>query len=495
MALLGLDCGTTGVKALVFAPDGRVLGQAYEEYQLTLPRAGWIELDSDRVWEAVRRVIQKAVTGHRVTAMSIAVHGEAVTPIAADGRALANSIITFDSRTAPQARWWEDQMGSQRFYRITGHPLHAMGTIHKLMWWRDNEPAIFAEARWFLCYEDLLWYRLGLEPAMGTSLAARTQAYDLTAGTWSTAILDMAGVDAARLASPVPAGTVIGRVTAPDLGLADVLAVAGGHDQALCALGGGAVRSGLAVNNIGTAEVVTPAFDRPVLSEALRQGNLACYPHAVPGMYVVLGIVAFSSGALLRWYRDRLGAEERAEALQTGRDVYDLIVGGASDGPSPVLVLPHFAGTGTPALDPHGKGALVGLTLSTTRGEIVKGMLDSLTYELRLNLDLLAESGVRVEGLRAIGGGSRSARWLQLKSDILGVPIAALDVSEAGCLGAAILAGTASGAYRSAAEGAEATVRVRAEYEPAPDAAAHYQERYMLYRELYPRLKEISHRL
>ena len=208
MALLGLDCGTTGVKALVFSPEGRVLGQAYEEYPLALPRPGWIELDSTKVWEAVRRVIRAAAHGHKVQAMSIAVHGEAVTPIGHDGRALANSIVTFDNRTVAQARWWAKNFGADRFYRITGHPLHPMGTIHKIMWWRDNEPALFQQARWFLCYEDLLWYRMGLEPAMGTSLAARTMAYDVHQAGWSTEILDLAEIAPKRLARPVPAGTI-----------------------------------------------------------------------------------------------------------------------------------------------------------------------------------------------------------------------------------------------------------------------------------------------
>ena len=150
-----------------------------------------------------------------------------------------------------------------------------------------------------------------------------------------------------------------------------------------------------------------------------------------------------------------------AEAARTGADVYDVITGAATAGPSPVFVLPHFAGTGTPALDPEAKGAFVGITLSTTRGDMIKGILDSLTYEMKLNLDLLAESGVPVTALRAIGGGARSARWLQLKSDILGVPIETPDVLEAGCLGAAILAGAAAGVYNSPAEGAGACIRIR----------------------------------
>jgi len=491
MALLGLDLGTSGVKAAVFDAAGRVLGYAYEEYPLYLPHAGWIELDSDQCWAATQRVIAAAVAaaGSRVQAMSISCHGEAVTPVAADGRALARSIVTFDNRTVEQAAWWAEHYGAARFYQVTGHALHPMGTIHKIMWWREHQPEVFAAARWFLCYEDLVWYRLGLSPAMGTSLAARTMAFDLHAGDWSDELLGLAGIERSRLARAVPAGTVVGVVSAPELGLDGVLAVAGGHDQAVCALGGGAIKPGQAVNTIGTAEVVTPCLGSAVLSPELQRANLACYPHSAPGRYVALGIVAFSSGALVKWYKDQLGLAERLEAERQARNVYEVMIESASDGPSPVLVLPHFSGTGTPALDPLATGAFVGLTLGTTRADIIKGIYDSLAYEMKQNLDVLTRAGVPVTEVRALGGGSRSDRALQLKADILGIPIAAADVPEAGCLGAAILAGTAAGVYGSVEEGVAATVRTRAEFTPRAGETARYAERYGQYLQLYGRLK------
>ncbi len=501
MSLLGLDIGITGCKAVAFGLTGETLAQAYQEYPLYQPNPGWMELDPAEVWGSVKQVIGKvtaAIPHDPVRALSIATHGESVVPMGADGRPLSRFITALDTRAAEETRWWAEHVGKERIFRITGMPLHPMYTINKLMWLRKHDPTTFHTAHRFLCMPDFLFHQLGVPPAMDYSLAARTMAFDVTRLTWSEEILGLAGMDATRLSPTLPSGTVLGEVApavAAELGLAPgAVAVVGGHDHPCGSVGCGAISEGIVMDATGTVECIAVVSPRLVLGPELLENNLPIAAHPIRGMYVVLAWSAVG-GALLRWYRDNFGRAEQEEAARSGRDVYDLILAQAPAEPSPVLVLPHFVGSGTPWLDPASKGAILGLDLSTSRGQIIKGILDSVTYEIKLSLDAMEAAGVVVREIRAMGGGAKSALWLQTKADIWGKPVVAMDVSEAPCLGCAILAGVATGAFPSAEAGIAQMVRTRRTFEP--DAAMHerYMEKAALYGQVYPTLKALNHQM
>lgn len=501
MSLLGLDIGISGCKAVAFSLTGDALAQAYREYPLYQPRAGWMELDPLVVWQAVSQVIgaaAAAAASDPVTALSVATHGESVVPVDAAGRPLRRFITAIDTRAAEQARWWEEQLDRQRLFAITGMPLHPMYTVNKLMWLRAHEPDVFAAAARFLCMQDFVFHQLGLPPVMDYSLAARTMAFDVTRLAWSEEILALARLDAGRLSRPLPSGSPVGVIPASKaaaLGLpAGVLAVTGGHDQPAGALGCGAVAGGIAMDSTGTVECVGVAAPRLILDPTLLASNLPVAPHTAPGMVMVLGYTS-TGGALLRWYRDTFGRAETAEAAASGRNVYDLLLDAATPGPSPVLILPHFVGSGTPWSDPASKGAILGLDLSTTRGQILKAILDSVSYEIKLSLDAMQAAGIAVRELRAFGGGARSPLWLQTKADIYGAPVLAMNVAEAPCLGVAILAGAASGAFESVAQGVAQMVRVGQRYQPDPALHGQYMEKYQVFRQVYPALSAINHSL
>jgi xylulokinase len=501
MSLLGIDIGTTGCKAIAFDRHGRIVSSAYREYPLHFPKPGWIELDSRRVMASVREVVREAAAKTKrdpVRALAVSAQGEAVTPVGADGTFLHNAIVTFDTRTAPWVRWWEERISRRRLFGITGLPLHGMYTASKILWWKKERPDVFRKARRFLCYEDLLYHQLGLTPSIDPSLAGRTMLLDADRGAWSAQLLGIAGIDADRLARLVPSGAFVGEVgakAAREFGLSKgVVAVSGGHDQPCGALGSGVVRPNVGMYATGTVECITPAFSRRVVHPKLLENNIACYPHVVQGLWVALTF-NFTGGSLLRWFRDTFGAEERAAARKTGEDVYDLLVRKAPQEPTSLLLLPHFTATGTPHFDTQSKGVIAGLRLSTTRGEIIRAVLEGVTYEMALNVEILRECGASIDSLRAIGGGAKSRFWMQLKADLLGKPVSAMRVSEAACLGAAILAGTATGVYRSAAEAALGISRIQRTYRPDPRRARIYRERLPLYRQLYPALRELLHEM
>jgi xylulokinase len=244
----------------------------------------------------------------------------------------------------------------------------------------------------------------------------------------------------------------------------------------------------------GTAEVVEVAMSSPALSDALRDGGISVYRHVVPGLYLAMTL-NHSGGLLLRWFRDTLCPDQRDQAIARGQDPYDLILSDAPASPTELLVLPHFAGSGTPRLDTTSRGAILGLTFATTRSDLAKAILEALTFELRLNTDLLSEAGVTIGELHAVGGGARSPLWLQLKADVCGVPLCVPSVTEAACLGAALLAGVAAGVYPDMATAVISTVSVQQRIEPQLDGMSVYEERYRLYRQLYPTLIGLQRRL
>jgi xylulokinase len=495
---MGLDVGTTGCKALVMDPDGETISFSYREYALVHPKPGWSELDPSAVWRCIGEVVAEAAQGAKgdpVEALGVSVQGEATVPVDSAGRHLYNFIVTFDERTEEQCRWWERSFGRSRLFRITGMPLHPMYSINKMMWFLRRRPRIFERTWKFLCMEDYVLMKLGVEPAIDHSLAARTMALDIHTREWSDFILHEAGVDRGMLAVLLPSGEIAGRVApalAASLGLStSAVAVTGGHDQCCGALGAGVVREGMALNATGTSDVLQPVFLDIRLEDAVLQNNYCCYPHVKPSMHTCCAF-NLTGGLLLRWYRDTFWKPEMREADQRAQDVYEIIIDGASKTSPPLFVLPHFVGSGTPALDPHASGAMLGLHLSTTREEMSRAMLDSLNYELRLNSDALEDSGIAIEEIVAVGGGAKSRRWLQLKADTLGKTVVSLSTSEAACLGAAILAGTAVGTYASVDEGVANTVKRADEYVPRAEEHKRHTERYHRYRRIYPLLKSLN---
>jgi xylulokinase len=499
MSLLGIDLGTTGCKAVAFDEDGTILASAYREYPLQFPRTGWIELDSNRVMKSAREVIREAASKVRkdpVRALAVAAQGEAVTPVSRDGQFLHNGIVTFDARTAPLVEWWDRKLGRRRIFETSGMPLHGMYSASKILWWKQERPDVFRKAKYFLCYEDLLFHELGLEPAIDHSLAARTMMMDLSREAWSDEICGAAGIDPKRLARLLPSGSALGEIgpkAAKEFGLtAGVVAVTGGHDQPCGALGAGVVEDGVGTYATGTVECITPAFKKRVVHPKLLENNIACYPHVVPGLFVSLTF-NFTGGSLLKWYRDTFARTEKVLADTQGKDVYDLILAEAPKEPTSLFILPHFTATGTPHFDTESKGVIAGLRLSTTRGEIVRAVLEGVTYEMALNASVLGDCGAEIESFRAIGGGAKSSFWMQLKADLLGKPVHAMKVPEAVCLGAAILAGTATGKYESARKASLEISKVERTYRPDARKARIYRDRFARYRELYPALKNWLH--
>ena len=444
---MGVDIGTSGCKAVLFAENGQQVSYGYREYQIISSNEGWAELDSDVVMDKCFEVIREAassVDSNNIRGMGISSQGEAFTLVDAEGKALCNALVSSDIRAREFVRTWPEKFGEDKLYRITGHTPHPMFSLFKLLWIKENMPEKWAKTHRILCFEDLLQYRLGItDPAMGWPLAGRTMLFDVVEHSWNKEILDNLGIKEFQLSKPLPSGTLVGYI---DKKIARILnlngrtfIVTGGHDQACSALGAGAIESGVAAYSSGTVDCITPAFKKPIFSAELMKSNLCTYDHAAPGMYTT---VAFSltGGNILRWFRDEFGKAEVEEVMPLKGSAYELLLRQMPEAPTKLLVLPYFTPTGTPYFDTKVKGAILGLDIFTSRAEIMKALLEGVALEMRLNLDILERVGYKINELRVIGGGAKSMVWNQLKADIIRKPITVPGVTEAGCMGVAMLA-------------------------------------------------------
>lgn len=497
MSLLGIDVGTSGCKAAIIDFEGNITGQAYKEYSLISTGQRWQEIDPNTVWRSVKEVVAKAVQGHRgenIRAISVSSFGEAAISVADNGNVLHNSIIYIDPRGSEEALYLKQRLGHKKILGITGVSAHSMYSIGKIMWLKKHWPELYANTWKFMLFADFILYRLGAKPHTDYSLAARTMAFDVINKRWSPEILICAGIEEDKFGEPVQSGTIVGQIRkdmADELGLPeDVLLVAGGHDQPCAALGAGVIESELAVDGLGTTECITPAFGSPIISGTMGESGFSCVPHVKRDMYVTYAFT-FTSGSMLKWYRDNLGDVYRKEAQESGINVYDLMIGKASENTSDLFILPHFAGAATPYMDTAAKGAIVGMNIDTKPEDIIQAILEGITFEMMVNVERLNQAGVKIKEMRAVGGLAKSEEFLQLKADMMGRKVTTLQVSEAGTLGVAILAGTASGVYTSLEDAVKKLVRTKKEFYPNEKRHCYYQEKFETYKKIYPAIKTI----
>jgi xylulokinase len=494
---LGLDLGTSGCKLIAFDRFGQEIARAVRSYQVVNRGPGLFELDAEFVWaeaEACFRELNARSLPGSVRTLAISVLGEAIVPIDRNGIALALCPISADMRGVAEASALAEKFGGDWIYQATGQPLSPAPSLLKLMWWRKNRPDLVDKAWKFVCFGEFAIFRLGLPPTIDEGMAARTMAFDLGRMTWSRELLGVAGLGAENLAAVKPSGTILGSVAhdaAARLSLPDgVQVVLGGHDQPMGALGAGIVEPGTAMYSIGTTEAIAVVLDKR--SSALGQHNIPCYPHVAPNLSI--GLVGNQSGGrVLAWYREVMTIESqgRTDAVSL-EHLMSLLRDGPPDWP---LLLPHFAGSGSSINDHESLGALFGLRFETKRNDILLAVLEGITFEQALSLNALSDAAVPVNALRAVGGGARSALWLQMKADILNRPITQLATQDAPCLGAAILGQWAIDRQRPITDVVTAMVTTGPTFYPRSDRHLAHLERLDIYRAMYVALRPLARRL
>lgn len=493
MSLMGVDIGSSRCKAVVFESSGRVVAESVTEYQAEFPGPAMVEMDAEVLWQAAATAVRTAASqsgDDPVEAVGLSSHGETFVPVDARGEAMGPAVLNADNRATAESKWWEELLGRKRIFEITGMIAHPMYPMAKIRWMRTHQPALFASASRFVGISEYFLLKLGMEPIVGYSLASRFMAFDVRAREWSAEMLEAAELSAERLPVPAPAGTSAGklsRAAAGELGLRPgTPVVVAGHDQPCGALGVGAIQQGMVANSIGTWECLTAVGEEPSLDEAALAGSVNSYCHVVPDQYIT--IAYFPSGMMVKWFCDNFCGEDAAEARERGVDLYGLLEERSPEGPTGLCVTPHLVGSANPHFDPRATGVIVGIGQTTDRYALYRGILEGLACELAIVSEMLAGVVGEFDTIRCTGGGARSRLGLELRAAMTGRRMQTLEIAEAVCLGAALLAGLAAGAYGSLEEAVGQVVKVGETIEPDGELSAAYGRQMKQYRLLYPAL-------
>ena len=467
MTLVGVDVGTTAVKALAVSPAGDVLTRVEREYPLSSPHPGWSEQNPDDWVRAARSALDEVGGGVEGIGLSGQMHG--LVCLDAAGDVLRPAILWNDQRTGPQCEEIEQRIGLERLVELTGNRALPGFTAPKLLWLREHEPDVYARIAHVLLPKDYVRFRLTGELAMDVTDASGTLLLDVGARRWSREVLDALEIEPAwlppLLESPEVAGTTG----------AGVAVAAGAGDQAAGAIGAGVDRPGPLSIVLGTSGVVfaaLPAFARD------PTGSAHVFCHAVPASWHAMGVMLSAAGSLA-WIRDVLDAP------------YDTLLDEAarwSPGAEGARFAPYLSGERTPHADPYVRGAFVGLSLRHDRGALVRAVLEGVAYGLRDSLELLRTMDVVADAGRISGGGARSPLWTRIVASVLELPLQRVAVEEGAAYGAALLGGVASGVFADVHEAVAACVRVRETVEPDVEWSASYREGYARFRTLYPML-------
>jgi xylulokinase len=462
--LVGLDVGTTGVKALAISPSGEVLASAEEGYPLATPRPGWSEQDPDDWWAASQAALGRLGVDEDRVGLSGQMHG--LVCLDEHDRVLRPAILWNDQRTAAECAEIEELVGLERLVALTGNRALTGFTAPKLLWLRSHEPEVYARIHRVVLPKDYVRYRLTGKWAIDAADASGTLLFDVANRRWSEEVLAALDIPSDWL-PPVSESTEI----------------AGAGDQQAAALGVGVIEPGTVSVVLGTSGVVLAAL--PAYAHD-PEARVHAFCHAVPGTWEAMGVMLNAAGSL-RWFRDVLAQDASFDELTAEAERAPAGAGG-------VTFLPYLQGERTPHADPDARGAFTGLALQHDRGVLVRAVLEGVAYGLRDSLELLRELGVAPTTGRASGGGAHSRLWLQIVSSVLDLPLERSVVDEGSAYGAALLAGVAQGSFGSASEAVQACVRVREIVEPNPEWTGHYVEGYERFRTLYPALRE-GHRI
>ncbi len=494
--IIAHDLGTTGNKATLYDRDGRLVGSVFYGYETEYAHTGWAEQNPENWWLAVCRSTRDllAQTGVSKTGVAcITFSGQMMGAVALDSEArpLRNAIIWADTRALAQEKWIGERVSFEEMYRISGHRLSPSYSLAKILWIRDNQPAIYHATHKFVHAKDAIVARLTGAFVTDPSDASGMNLYDLSSGSWSTRILEAVGLPIEKLPEIRPSSAVVGTVraeVADEVGVAaGTPVVIGGGDGACATAGAGVIREGSAYNYLGSSAWIALATPAPIFDPDYRTFTFA---HVIPGMFMPTGTMQ-TAGASYQWTRDQLAGAEKQVAQALGISAYELMnmeIDTIKPGAEGLFYLPYLLGERSPRWNPHARGAFVGLTIRHTRTHMFRAVLEGVTMNLRVILDAFRNQGRHIDAMRVIGGGARGRMWNQIMADLYGIPIQRLSIlEEATSMGAALVGGVGVGIYSdwSMIEQMNAIAEV---ITPEAEARTAYDQIYPVFNAIYEAL-------
>ncbi|MBI1354495.1 MAG: xylulokinase [Acidobacteria bacterium] len=495
---LGIDIGTGGSRALLVDAEGVVAaGVTAPHEEMRMERPLWAEQRPENWWDAAQLAIREALAkagakGEQIAGVGFSGQMHGLTLLDAAGEVIRPALIWCDQRSQQQVDWINRTAGKAFVLEQTANPALTGFTAPKLLWVRDNDPRSYERVRKLLLPKDYVRYMLTGDYAGDVSDASGTALFDVMGRRWALPLVERLGLDADILPPVYESSAVVGAVSnraAESTGLAaGTPVVAGAGDQAASAVGNGIVETGLVSCTIGTSGVVFAHMDQAAYDPG---GRVHTFCHAAPGKWHVMGVTQ-GAGLSLQWFRNQLGQDAVARAAQEGGDAYEILMAEAAHAPAGsqgLYWLPYLMGERTPHLDAAARGGWIGLTASHTRADLIRSLIEGVSYSLKDCLEIVESLGVGVEAVRASGGGAKSPFWRSILAGVFSKPIATLQTQEGSAYGAALLAMVGSGRFDSVEEACQATIRERERISPDPDLTAVYEPGHKLYQSLYPALQ------
>lgn len=492
--LLGIDISTTGAKALLIDEQGGVVSSATTPLSLSTPRPLWSEQDPAEWWSGAANSIRQALaqagaSGEQVKAVGLTgqMHGLALMDI--QGRVLRPAILWNDQRTAAECEEITQKMGFKRLLHLTGNKALTGFTAPKILWVRNHEPHLYAQAAHVLLPKDYVRYCLTGDYAVDKADGSGTMLFDLQARDWSQEVLDCLQIPRSWMPRSYEGPEVTGVINARGATATGLMpgtpVMAGGGDQAAQAVGVGAVTPGIVALTLGTSGVVFATTPGPLIEP---QGRLHAFCHSTPGAWHFMGVMLSAAGSL-QWYRDTL-----APGL-----AFDNLLAPAQNipaGAEGLFFLPYLTGERTPHPDPLARAGFVGLTVRHTQAHLTRAVLEGVAFGLRDSMELIRGAGLGdIQQIRVSGGGAKSGLWRQILADVMEAELVTVNTTEGAAYGAALLAGVGCGVWASAPEAAQATIRLTSRTTPQAEQAAAYAQAYPIYQGLYPALKPTFERI
>ncbi len=493
--LLGVDVGTSGLKALLLAPDGRVVASVTEPYPLDIPRPGWAQQDPELWWKACVSAIRTLVAKSPAKVVGLGLTGQMHGSVFLDrsDRVLTPALLWCDQRTSAECDEITERVGGPKaLLALTFNPALTGFTAPKILWVRRHLPEVFRKTERVLLPKDFVRLRLTGRHATDVADASGTLLFDVRRRTWSEPMLKALGLPRRWFPDAFEGCEVTGAVTAAVARLTGLPegtpVVAGGGDQAAGAIGCGVIEPGVVSASLGTSGVVFAACECP---KQVPDGRLHLFCSSVKGGWHCMGVMLAAGGAL-RWYRDTLGVSVIPAGSRA--DPYDIICREASKVPAGsdgVVFLPYLTGERTPHADPWARGVLYGLSLKAGPAHLARAVLEGVAYGMRDSVELVRGLGVHVARIRLSGGGARNPFWCRMQAAVYGATTVRLVREEGPAMGAAMLAGIGTSVFRSYRDAVRTCVSERDRFASDPALRRTYDAGYRVFRDLYPALRPI----
>ena len=501
--VIGVDCGTSGTKTVLFDEKGTVIASSTIEYPMYQPKNGYAEQWpgdwANAMIDTIKAVMAKSgVKKEDVKGIGISGQMHGLVMLDKDNNVIRPSIIWCDQRTEKEVEWMTETIGREKLIEITANPALTGWTAAKILWVKNNEPENYAKVAHILLPKDFLRFVLTHEYATEVSDASGMQLLDVPNRKWSDELLSAFEIDKNWLGKVYESCEVTGTLTkamADELGLCEgTIVVGGAGDNAGAAIGTGVCEDGKAFTTIGTSGVVF-AHTSKISIDPKGRVHTCCA--AVPNSWHVMGVTQ-GAGLSLKWFRDNFCGAEKETAKYMGVDEYYLMDKQAETvpvGAERLLYLPYLMGERTPHLDPNARGVFFGLSAMHTKKHMLRAVMEGVSYSLRDCVEVFREMDINVSDMMACGGGGSSPLWRSMLADLYNCPVKTASSKEGPALGVALLASVGAGIYSSVPEACKAVVAVDKTQQPDPAKVPEYEKFYKLYTEIYPALKEQFRRL